>query len=101
MERLCFQLSITHGAEDEFDRRHADIWPDMATEMDKAGYHNYTLFRRDQTVVGYAECHPDIASAAATLATTDVAARWNDSMTGIIEPGEGSFVQFEEIWHLA
>jgi L-rhamnose mutarotase len=103
MERLCFVISVVRGAEEEFDRRHAEIWPEMSTAMRAAGYSNYSLFRRDQTVIGYAECHPSVESAAASMAAKEVAERWNASMVGLVDyPGAGpSLVRFEEVWHLA
>ncbi len=99
MERLCFVLPIVPGTEAEFDSRHAELWPEMASAMREAGYGNYTLFRREQTVIGYAECHPDVASASGKMAGTEVAARWGESMAGIVEDSPG-LTHYEEVWHL-
>ena len=100
MERLCFTLSVVPGTENEFDRRHAEIWPEMTSAMREAGYRNYTLFRRGQTVLGYAECHPDVSTAASIMVGTEVSTRWGESMLGIVEDSPG-LTYFEQVWHLS
>ena len=104
MERLCFVINLVPGMEREYERRHAEIWPEMRAAVNDAGYTNYTLFRRASTVVGYAECVPDVATASAKLAATEVAARWNDSFVSVIErlvDSEGNLQQAEQVWHLS
>lgn len=104
MERLCFFLELEPGAEAEYERRHDEIWPEMRDAVAAAGYTNYTLFRRGTTVVGYAECVPDIATVGSRMVAADVTARWNASFDGIIarmtdESGNGLVAR--ELWHLA
>lgn len=103
MERLCFFINLVSGSEEEFDRRHREIWPEMTDAMSTAGYTNYTLFRRDTTVVGYAECVPGVASAGESMGATEIAVRWNESFGGIIESmadSEGNLLRADEVWHL-
>ena len=102
MERLCFFINLVPGSEEEFDRRHHEIWPEMTDAMSNAGYTNYTLFRRGTTVVGYAECAPGVASAGESMGATEIAARWNESFVGIIESmadTERDLLRAEEVWH--
>ena len=56
MERLCHVFRIAPGTEEEYVRRHVEIWPEMVAAMKEAGYRNYTLFRRGLEVIGYCEC---------------------------------------------
>lgn len=104
MQRLCFVVDLVSGAEEEYERRHAEIWPAMRVAVSTAGYANYTLFRRGSTVIGYAECAPDVATAVATLAATDVARRWSESFDGVIDrlvDSQGNLQRADELWHLA
>jgi L-rhamnose mutarotase len=103
VERLCFLLEIEAGAEDIFDERHLHIWPEMMVAMSESGYHNYSLFRAGQTVVGYAECDPDVTTAAQRMAAQPVATRWNDSMRGIVKansPTGEVLIPAILVWHL-
>lgn len=103
MERLCFSMNLVPGSEAEYERRHAEIWPEMREAVSEAGYTNYTLFRRGAMVIGYAECVPDVATVAANIGVTDVAARWNKSFEGVIESmtdADGNLLRADEVWHL-
>ncbi len=104
MERLCFFIYLVPGAEEEFDRRHREIWPEMTNAMSAAGYTNYTLFRRGTTVVGYAECVPSVRDAANVMGAQEIAKVWNGSFDGVIEAmtdAEGNLFRVDEVWHLA
>ena len=37
MERLCHVFSVAPGREDEYVRRHVEIWPEMVQAMKAAG----------------------------------------------------------------
>lgn len=103
MERLCFFIELHEGAEDEYERRHDEIWPEMREAVAAAGYTNYTLFRRGLTVVGYAECVPDVATVMANMAKAEVTPRWNQSLEGVISKltgSDGNLVRAAEVWHL-
>ncbi len=95
-------MQLYEGTEDEYDRRHRELWPEMFEALEAAGYTNYTLFRSGLTVVGYAECRPDAASVATRMAASPINARWNDSFRNIIRPsGDRRYaVEFTEIWHI-
>ena len=71
----------------------------------ETGWHNYSLFLRDDgLLVGYVET-PSIEDAVAGMATTDVNARWQAEMAEFFEelgdarPDTG-FVQLREVFHL-
>lgn len=103
MERLCFFIHLKPGAEADYERRHDDIWPDMRDAVSRAGYTNYTLFRRDLLVVGYAECVPDVAAVGERMGQEDVGARWTESFADIIDTmtdAHGVLLRAEEVWHL-
>lgn len=103
MERLCFTLTVAEGVEDEYDRRHVEIWPEMADAMRAAGYANCTHFRFGRQVIGYAECHPNVESAGAAMAALDVRQRWTESMIGLVQDvggPTGGLQLFAEVWHL-
>lgn len=103
MERLCFQMELVPGAEAEYVRRHEEIWPDMVAALTASGFHNYSLFRRGASVIGYAECEPDVATANTAMAATEVNSRWAASFDGVIASmtdAEGNLVDFAQLWHL-
>jgi len=103
MERLCFLIELEPGAEQEYERRHDELWPEMHQALKAAGYTNYSLFRRGSTVIGYAECVPDVATVLRTMAASPVTPRWNESFQGIIRritDDAGDLIRAAEVWHL-
>ena len=103
MERLCFSMTLKPGQEAEYERRHDEIWPEMSEAVARAGFTNYSLFRRGTTVIGYAECEPDVATVLAANATDEVNARWGESFTDIIESmtdEDDALIRYAEVWHL-
>ncbi len=103
MERFCFTFSIKPGTEQEYQRRHDEIWPEMVDALRAAGIRNYTLFRRGLGIIAYAECEPDARTAFAAIAATDVDARWSEWFADVIEQRfdeHGEAMTAEEVWHL-
>ena len=105
MQRVCFQLQVKPERIDEYKARHAAVWPDMLRALAESGWHNYSLFLRDDgLLIGYVET-PSLEVAQAAMAATEVNARWQAEMgeffvdLGDARPDTG-FVQLEEIFHL-
>ncbi|MDX6359124.1 MAG: L-rhamnose mutarotase [Nocardioidaceae bacterium] len=103
--RVCFQLQVKPDRIDEYRRRHAAVWPEMLRALADTGWHNYSLFLRDDgLLIGYVET-PSIAQAQAGMAATEVNARWQAEMSELFEDLEGlapdeGFLVLEEVFHL-
>lgn len=103
MERYCFTFQLRPGQEEEYRRRHDSIWPELVTALKDSGIANYTLFRRDRTVIAYCECEPDAATAFGRVGATDVNRRWSEWFDDVIEDmsdPDGNLFAAEEVWHL-
>jgi L-rhamnose mutarotase len=103
MERLCFSFEIYEGTEDEYKKRHDEIWPELVADIQAAGFRNYSLFRRGTTVVGYAECEPDVATAFAKLGPSESNAKWSEWFREVIvnlTDNRGELLRMQEVWHL-
>ena len=42
--RVCFQLQVKPDRLEEYQERHAHVWPDMLAALAETGWHNYSLF---------------------------------------------------------
>jgi L-rhamnose mutarotase len=90
----------------EYKLRHVEVWADMQSALTETGWHNYSLFLRDDgLLVGYLET-PDFAQALAGMAQREVNARWQASMAQFFENLEGrrpdeGMLRLEEVFHLA
>ena len=85
MQRVCFTLQVRPDRMDEYAERHAAVWPEMLGALHDTGWHNYSLFlREDGLLIGYLET-PDLAAAQAAMAATEVNARWQAEMAEFFE----------------
>jgi L-rhamnose mutarotase len=103
MERVCFTFELYPGAEEEYKRRHDEIWPELVEAIQQAGIRNYTLFRRGTQVIAYAECDPDVATAFGKVGATDVNRRWAEWFRDLIvslTDEHGHLFLAHEVWHL-
>jgi len=105
MKRVCFLLQVKRDRLDEYKARHRTVWPDMLEALSRAGWHNYSLFLRDDgLLIGYVET-PDFDRALSLMASTEVNARWQAEMAEFFEgiPGRKADEQMApipEVFHL-
>jgi L-rhamnose mutarotase len=106
MERVCFLLKVKPERLAEYRERHKAVWPDMLEALRETGWHNYSLFLRDDgLLVGYFET-PDYQSALAGMAKREVNLRWQRDMAPFFDNLEGQrpdegFLRLQEVFHLA
>ncbi len=105
MERVCFLLQVRPERLGEYKRAHQTVWAAMREALRETGWHNYSLFLRDDgLLVGYFET-PDLSAALAGMASREINAQWQAHMApffadlGDRRPDEG-FLRLEEIFHL-
>ncbi len=105
MQRIGFILKVKEDMIDEYKRRHANVWPEMQQALRETGWHNYTLFmREDGLLFGYLET-PDFEAAKAGMAEKEVNARWQAQMGDFFEALEGqapdeAMTPMEIVFHL-
>ncbi|MEV6835594.1 L-rhamnose mutarotase [Streptomyces sp. NPDC051133] len=105
MQRVCFLLRVRAGRLDEYRARHAAVWPEMLDALGAAGWHNYSLFlREDGLLVGYLETE-DFAAARAGMEATEVNARRQAEMAPFFESPDGArpdeaMKPLTEVFHL-
>ena len=93
--RVCFQLQVKPSRIAEYRSHHAAVWPDMLRALADTGWHNYSLFlREDGLLIGYLET-ASLDRAQAGMAATEVNARWQAEMGDfgllmpLLRPGGG------------
>jgi L-rhamnose mutarotase len=104
MKRVGFQFKVRQDKLREYKEHHKHVWPEMLEALREAGWHNYTLFlREDGLIFGYFETERDLATAQAKMVAKDVNTRWQEFMASFMDakarPDE-TFVELEEYFHL-
>ena len=103
MTRICFTLQVAPHRLDEYRRRHAAVWPEMLEALRAAGWHDYSLFLRDDgLLIGYLVTD-DFAAAQAAMAATEVNERWQREMAPFFvdtDRADESMRPIPEVFHL-
>jgi L-rhamnose mutarotase len=105
MQRVCFLLKVKPDRLEDYKERHKAVWPEMLQALRETGWHNYSLFlREDGLLVGYLET-PDFQKALEGMAAREVNARWQREMAPFFEALEGqrpdeAMRPLEEVFHL-
>ena len=103
MQRIGFVMGLLPGAEAEYRRRHAAVWPEMLAELKAAGASNYSIFLDGERLFGYLEVE-DLGRFQRHMAASAVNARWQADMGVLIDPltdpSTGFHRQLDEVFHL-
>ena len=75
MERVAFTLQIKEGCEQEYDRRHASVWPALLEEMEESGLHRTYIYRDGLSVFVFMETE-DYRRCAQILSQAPHSQRW-------------------------
>ncbi len=102
MERACFYLRIFPGTEAEYDRRHAEIWPELVDEIRESGLRNFSGFRRGTDVWYFTEAASDVESAFVVHGPKPANQRWNRYFRDVIAQitnDAGELLWYDEVFH--
>ena len=106
MKRIGFVLKVKQDRIEEYKQHHRSVWPEMLDALRETGWHNYSLYlREDGLLFGYFETPHDLATATAQMAETKVNERWQTLMAPFFESPDGAhademMVELEEVFHL-
>jgi L-rhamnose mutarotase len=105
MQRVCFILQVKRDKLNQYKHAHQHVWPEMLAALSKHGWHNYSLFLRDDgMLIGYVET-PDFRKAVEGMQSEEVNARWQKAMAEYFEPlktgaADTSLQVLEQVFYL-
>ena len=106
MKRVGFLLKVKQDRIAEYKAHHRAVWPEMLDALSRNGWHNYSLFmREDGLMFGYFEADDTFAAALEGMSKEDVNTLWQDMMSpffGIPDEAhpDAMMVELEEVFHL-
>jgi L-rhamnose mutarotase len=101
--RKAFVMSVNVGAEQEYEKRHKPIWPELEKVLKDRGVSNYSIFLHSETrqLFGYAEIESEEQWAA--ISSTEVCQKWWKHM-GDVMPSNSDHspvsIPLREVFHL-
>ena len=84
MSHYAWVLEVRPGEEEDYKKRHDEIWPDMVEMLSEAGLRNYNIFRHGLTLFGYFETD-DLKKSIDHIAKSEVNKKWGEYMAPIMK----------------
>ena len=106
MKRVGFLLKVKADKLEEYKQHHEAVWPEMLAALSRTGWHNYSIFaREDGLLFGYFEAADSFQSSLAGMSHEEINAKWQDFMAPYFENLSGahadeSMAELEEVFHL-
>jgi len=106
MKRIGFLLKVRQDKLAEYKQHHTAVWAEMLDALRRTGWHNYSIFaREDGLLFGYFETPDSFQAALAGMSQEEINTKWQEFMSPYFEnlggqhPDE-SMVELEEVFHL-
>ena len=103
MKRVAFKMKLKPNFEQEYKRRHDEIWPELAEELSHAGVCDYSIFLDRETLTLFAFQKLQEGNTADRIPEAEVVKRWWEYMKDIMETNPDNSpvtVPLEEVFHL-
>lgn len=106
MKRIGFILRVKKEKISEYKKAHEKVWPEMKDALKRTGWHNYSLFiREDGLLFGYFETPIDFDMALKSMEKEPINEKWQTAMADLFEALGGkradeSMLELEEVFHL-
>lgn len=103
MKRVAFKMKMTPGMKEEYKKRHANIWPEIAELIKTSGVSDYSIFLDEETntLFGIQKVSGELGSQ--DLGFNEIQQKWWDYMADIMAVNEDNSpvsIPLEEVFHM-
>lgn len=85
MKRVAFKMFLKPGFEKEYEKRHREIWPEVAKMIKDSGVYDYSIFWDRDTNILFAVQKTLEDAGSQDLGTEKIIQEWWDYMKDIME----------------
>ena len=104
MKRFAFKMFLKPGFEEEYQRRHAALWPELKRQIKEAGIGNYSIFwDRDTNILFACQEMADKGQSSQDMGADEITRKWWDYMADIMETNPDNSpvtIPLREMFHL-
>jgi L-rhamnose mutarotase len=103
MIRKAFVMTLRSGQQEEYERRHNPIWPELQATLKQHRVQQYSIFLHRQTdqLFAYLECESEALWQ--QIANTEVCRRWWSYMKELMETNADNSpvaIHLEEVFYM-
>ncbi len=99
-------LKVKREKLEEYKEHHQKVWPEMLDALRRTGWHNYSIFARDDGLLfGYFETPESFQAALDGMSKEEINQKWQDFMAPYFEGLSGahadqSMLELQQVFHL-
>ena len=84
-KKLAFRMKLLPGFEEEYERRHREIWPELLTLLKERGIMEYEIYLDKETSFLFAFQVTEGDANSQDLGSTEIVRRWWKYMADIMD----------------
>jgi L-rhamnose mutarotase len=103
MQRVAFKMKLFKGYEDEYKKRHDELWNDLKELLKQGGIKDYSIFLDEETNSLFAYLRIDDTKRLDELPKEPVMKKWWSYMKDIMETNEDNspvVMSLKEVFYL-
>lgn len=103
MKRAAFKMKLKVGYEEEYKKRHDEIWSKLKEELSRAGIYDYSIFLDKKTLTLFAVQKLKDNNTVEKLPSKEIMKKWWDYMKDIMETNPDNspvITSLEEVFHM-
>jgi L-rhamnose mutarotase len=85
MERVAFKMQLHQGFEQEYQKRHDEIWPELEALLKQTGINDYSIFLDETTNNLFGVLKIEDAKVLDNLPMQEIMQRWWKHMADIMQ----------------
>jgi L-rhamnose mutarotase len=85
MVRTAFKMKLKAGFEEEYKKRHDEIWPELKSLLEESGISDYSIFLDSETNTLFAVQKQEGSGSSQDLGSNPIVQRWWKYMADIME----------------
>lgn len=85
MPRVAFRMKVHAGYEDQYRKRHDDLWPELYDLLKQTGISSYSIFLDEKTGDLFGVLNVEDETSLSSLPNHPVMRKWWDYMKDIME----------------
>ena len=98
-----FKMKLFSAKEEEYEKRHNLLWPEMRDMIHEYGGKNYTIFLDEETLTLFGYIEIENEEKWSKSANTEICRKWWDYMADIMETNPDNSpveIPIKEVFHL-
>ncbi|RYE11824.1 MAG: L-rhamnose mutarotase [Sphingobacteriaceae bacterium] len=100
--KVAFKMKLKPGFEQEYKKRHDEIWPELSALLKKNGISDYTIFLDEETNILFA-VQQQSGQSSQDLGQTEIVQKWWAYMADLMEVNADNSpvsVPLKQVFHL-